>query len=92
MVDTGAGDPVQIVCGAPNARAGIKGVFSPPGTVIPGKNITLGDRHHPRRRIRGMLCSAVELLLSEDHDGIIELPAERRSACPCGVGAASTIR
>src|SRR5713226_7550186 len=35
MVDTGAGDPVQVVCGAPNARAGMKGVFSPPGTFIP---------------------------------------------------------
>ncbi len=42
--------PVQVVCGAPNARAGMKGVFSPPGTFIPGKNITLARRHHPRRR------------------------------------------
>jgi phenylalanyl-tRNA synthetase beta chain len=42
MVDTGTGDPVQVVCGAPNARAGMKGVFSPPGTFIPGKNTTLG--------------------------------------------------
>ena len=42
MVDTGAGEPVQVVCGAPNARAGMKSVFSPPGTYIPGKDITLG--------------------------------------------------
>src|SRR5215510_13650630 len=42
MVDTGSGTPVQVVCGAPNARTGMKGVFSPPGTFIPGKNITLG--------------------------------------------------
>src|SRR5439155_1123945 len=41
MVDTGAGEPVQVVCGAPNARAGMKGVFVPPGAFIPGKNITL---------------------------------------------------
>src|SRR5438034_305477 len=41
MVDTGAGAPVQVVCGAPNARTGMKGVFVPPGAYIPGKNITL---------------------------------------------------
>jgi phenylalanyl-tRNA synthetase beta chain len=41
MVDIGDGKPVQVVCGAPNARAGMKGVFSPPGTFIPGKNMTL---------------------------------------------------
>ena len=42
MVDTGDGSaPVQVVCGAPNARAGLVSVFSPPGTFIPGKNITL---------------------------------------------------
>src|SRR5919197_2258810 len=42
MVDTGSGEPVQVVCGAPNARAGMKGVFVPPGAFIPGKNMTLG--------------------------------------------------
>src|SRR5712691_1634351 len=42
LVDTGAGEPVQVVCGAPNARAGMKGVFVPPGAFIPGKNMTLG--------------------------------------------------
>ena len=42
IVDTGEGAPVQVVCGAPNARAGMKSVFAPPGTYIPGKNITLG--------------------------------------------------
>ena len=41
MVDTGAGDPVQVVCGAPNARTGMTGVFVPPGTYVPGKKITL---------------------------------------------------
>ena len=49
MVDAGDGKPVQVVCGAPNARTGMIGVFSPPGTYIPGKDITLGRRHHPRR-------------------------------------------
>ena len=61
MVDTGTGDPVQVVCGAPNARAGIKGVFSAPGTFIPGKNITLGVGTIRGVESRGMLCSAAEL-------------------------------
>src|SRR6202034_4608119 len=41
MVDTGSGDPIQVVCGAPNARAGMKAVFVPPGAYIPGKDMTL---------------------------------------------------
>ena len=61
MVDTGSGDPVQVVCGAPNARAGMKGVFSPPGTFIPGKNITLGVGTIRGVESRGMLVSAFEL-------------------------------
>lgn len=76
MVDTGAGEPVQVVCGAPNARTGLKSVFSPPGTYIPGKDITLGVGTIRGVESRGMLCSAAELQLSEDHDGIIELPAD----------------
>src|SRR5262245_22408880 len=76
MVDTGSGDPVQVVCGAPNARAGMKGVFSPPGTFIPGKNITLGVGTIRGVESRGMLCSPAELLISDDHDGIIDLPAD----------------
>jgi phenylalanyl-tRNA synthetase beta chain len=76
MVDTGSGDPVQVVCGAPNARAGMKGVFSPPGTFIPGKNITLGVGTIRGVESRGMLCSGFELQLSDDHDGILDLPAD----------------
>jgi phenylalanyl-tRNA synthetase beta chain len=77
MVDTGSGSaPVQVVCGAPNARAGLVSVFSPPGTFIPGKNITLGVGTIRGVESRGMLCSAAELQLSEDHDGIMELPAD----------------
>lgn len=76
MVETGHGAPVQVVCGAPNARAGLVSVFSPPGTFIPGKNITLGVGTIRGVESRGMLCSAAELQLSEDHDGIIELPAD----------------
>jgi phenylalanyl-tRNA synthetase beta chain len=82
MVDTGNGAaPVQVVCGAPNARAGLVSVFSPPGTFIPGKNITLGIGTIRGVESRGMLCSAAELQLSEDHDGIMELPAD----APIGV-------
>src|SRR5271168_1486386 len=84
MVDTGSGDPVQVVCGAPNARAGMTGVFSPPGTFIPGKNITLGVGTIRGVESRGMLCSAAELQISEDHDGIMELPAD----APVGIGYA----
>src|ERR1700681_4702983 len=76
LVDTGSGDPVQVVCGAPNARAGMKGVFSPPGAFIPGKNITLGIGTIRGVESRGMLCSGFELQLSDDHDGIIELPPD----------------
>ncbi|MET0867049.1 MAG: YtpR family tRNA-binding protein, partial [Pseudorhodoplanes sp.] len=74
MVDTGTGDPVQVVCGAPNARTGMKSVFSPPGTFIPGKNITLGIGTIRGVESRGMLCSAAELQISGDHEGIIDLP------------------
>jgi phenylalanyl-tRNA synthetase beta chain len=76
MVDTGDGKPIQVVCGAPNARAGMKGVFSAPGTFIPGKNITLTVGTIRGVESRGMLCSAAELLISDDHDGIIDLPAD----------------
>ncbi len=74
MVDTGAGDPVQVVCGAPNARAGMKGVFVPPGAYIPGKNMTLGIGKIRGVESRGMLVSEFELQISDDHEGIIDLP------------------
>ena len=74
MVDTGAGEPVQVVCGAPNARTGMKGVFVPPGAFIPGKNMTLGVGNIRGVESRGMLVSAFELQISDDHEGIIELP------------------
>ncbi|UPK35748.1 phenylalanine--tRNA ligase subunit beta [Bradyrhizobium sp. 186] len=85
MVDTGdGGAPVQVVCGAPNARAGLVSVFSPPGTYIPGKDITLGVGTIRGVESRGMLCSAAELQISNDHDGIMELPAD----APIGAGYA----
>jgi phenylalanyl-tRNA synthetase beta chain len=76
MVDIGTGDPIQVVCGAPNARSGMKGVFAPPGAFIPGKNVTLGVGKIRDVESRGMLVSEAELQISDDHDGIIELPAD----------------
>ena len=76
MVDTGKGEPVQVVCGAPNARAGMKGVFVPPGAFIPGKQMTLTVGTIRGVESRGMLVSEFELEISDDHAGIIELPAD----------------
>lgn len=73
MVDIGAGAPVQVVCGAPNARTGLKTVFASPGTYIPAKKFTIAKGVIRGVESLGMLCSAAELELSEDHDGIIEL-------------------
>lgn len=81
-VDAGTGSLIDVVCGAPNARTGMKSVFAFPDTYIPGKDFTLKAgvviRGEPSN---GMLCSAAELELSNDHDGIIELPAD----APIGV-------
>jgi phenylalanyl-tRNA synthetase beta chain len=76
MVDTGDGKPIQVVCGAPNARTGMTGVFAPPGAFIPGKNTTLGVGKIRDVESRGMLVSEFELQLSDDHEGIIDLPAD----------------
>lgn len=82
-VDVGdGGAPVQVVCGAPNARAGLVTVFAPPGTYIPAKDFTLGIGNIRGVESRGMLCSAAELEISEDHDGIIELPADAPVGTP----------
>ncbi|MGU3537837.1 phenylalanine--tRNA ligase subunit beta [Methylobacterium sp. A54F] len=75
-VDAGDGQPVQVVCGAPNARAGMLSVFAPPGTYVPGKNITLSVGTIRGVESRGMLCSGAELGLGDDHDGILDLPAD----------------
>ena len=82
LVDTGTGEPVQVVCGAPNARTGMKGVFSPPGSYIPGKDITLGKGVIRGVESNGMLVSEAELQLSEYHDGIIELPEDAPVGMP----------
>ncbi|MBB4640680.1 phenylalanine--tRNA ligase subunit beta [Rhizorhapis suberifaciens] len=74
-VDAGEG-PLQVVCGAPNAREGLVGVFGMPGAYVPGSGITLKVAAIRGVESSGMMCSTRELELGEDHDGIIELPAD----------------
>src|SRR4051812_25568230 len=74
-VDAGDG-PVQVVCGAPNARAGMLGVFGPPGAYVPGSDLTLKVAAIRGVESRGMMCSSRELELGDDHSGIIELPTD----------------
>lgn len=76
MVDTGKGDPIQVVCGAPNARAGLIGAFAAPGTYVPGIDVTLSVGNIRGVESRGMMCSEKELEISDNHDGIIELSAD----------------
>jgi len=82
MVDTGDGKLIQVVCGAPNARTGMKGVFAPPGAFIPGKNLTLGVGKIRDVESRGMLVSEFELQISDDHEGVIELPDDAPVGAP----------
>ncbi len=74
-VDTGAGI-VSVVCGAPNARTGMKAVFAAPGSFIPGTGITLKTGEIRGVQSAGMLLSAREMGLGDDHDGIVDLPAD----------------
>ena len=72
---------VQVVCGAPNARTGLVGVFAAPGLHIPGTGVDLKPGVIRGVESNGMLCSERELMISDDHEGIIELPAD----APMGV-------
>jgi phenylalanyl-tRNA synthetase beta chain len=80
MVDAGPGvnkgEPVQVVCGAPNARAGLIGAFAAPGTYVPGIDTTLAVGSIRGVESRGMMCSERELQMSDEHNGIIELAAD----------------
>jgi phenylalanyl-tRNA synthetase beta chain len=80
-VDAGNGE-VQVVCGAPNARAGMKGVFGPAGVTIPKTGAQLQESTIRGVASRGMLMSAAELALGEDHSGIIELPVDAPIGAP----------
>jgi phenylalanyl-tRNA synthetase beta chain len=73
-VDTGEGQPVQVVCGAPNARAGLVGVLGRPGDYVPGLDVTLSVGKIRGVESFGMMCSERELELSDEHNGIIDLP------------------
>ncbi|MFT4002491.1 MAG: phenylalanine--tRNA ligase subunit beta, partial [Rhizobium sp.] len=85
MVDTGSGAPIQVVCGAPNARAGLVGAFAAPGTYVPGIDVTLAVGNIRGVESRGMMCSEKELEISDSHDGIIDLPED----APVGTSFAS---
>ncbi len=74
-VDAGNG-PLQVVCGAPNARAGLVGVFGIEGAVVPANGMVLRKAAIRGVESNGMMCSTRELELGDDHDGIIELPAD----------------
>jgi phenylalanyl-tRNA synthetase beta chain len=75
-VDLGDGTPLQVVCGAPNARAGLVGVLGLPGGVVPANGMELRKSAIRGVESNGMMCSTRELCLGEDHDGIIELPED----------------
>ncbi|WP_323035801.1 phenylalanine--tRNA ligase subunit beta [Pararhodobacter sp.] len=77
----GKAEEVQVVCGAPNARTGLVGVFAPVGTFIPGTGVDLKPGVIRGQASNGMMCSERELEISDEHDGIIDLPAE----APLGV-------
>jgi phenylalanyl-tRNA synthetase beta chain len=75
-VDSGDGNPLQVVCGAPNARAGLVGVFGVEGATVPANGMVLKKTAIRGVESNGMMCSIAELELGDDHDGIIELPAD----------------
>ena len=75
-VDVGDGGPLQVVCGAPNARAGLIGVLGRPGAVVPANGMELKVSAIRGVESNGMMCSVRELELGDEHDGIIELPGD----------------
>jgi len=82
QVDTGDGPLVSVVCGAPNARTGMKAVFAPPGSFVPGTGITLKVGEIRGVQSAGMLLSLREMGLGEDHDGIVDLPEDAPVGMP----------
>ena len=81
-VDTGEGNPVQVVCGAPNAKEGLIGAFAAPGTYVPGIDVTLSVGKIRGVESHGMMCSERELEMSDSHDGIISLPDDAPVGAP----------
>ena len=80
-VDTGT-ERLQVVCGAPNARAGLKGVFAAVGAYVPGIDLTLTKAKIRGVESNGMLLSEGELELSDEHTGIIELSPDAKVGSP----------
>ncbi|MBL0769463.1 phenylalanine--tRNA ligase subunit beta [Sphingopyxis sp. DHUNG17] len=81
-VDSGDGVPLTVVCGAPNARAGLVGVLGLPGAVVPANGMELKVAAVRGVESNGMMCSSRELELGDDHDGIIELPEDAPVGTP----------
>ena len=77
QVDNGS-ETVEVVCGAPNVRAGLTGVFAPSGSYIPGTGITLKPTDIRGVVSNGMLLSEREVNISDEHDGIIELDGDAK--------------
>jgi phenylalanyl-tRNA synthetase beta chain len=75
-VNTGEGEPLQVVCGAPNARAGMKGVLGLAGAIVPANGMELRKSAIRGVESNGMMCSVRELQLGDEHEGIIELPTD----------------
>ena len=86
IVDTGT-EKVQVVCGAPNARTGMKGVFAPVGVTIPGNGMKLKAGKIRGEDSNGMLVSEREMGLSDEHEGIIELPEDAEVGQPFATAA-----
>ncbi len=84
-VDAGDGAPLQVVCGAPNARAGLVGVFGREGAVVPANGMVLKKAAIRGVESNGMMCSSRELELGDDHDGIIELSFDNPADAPIGM-------
>ena len=80
--DINGGEALQVVCGAPNARAGMKGVLGTAGAVVPANCMQLKKAELRGVESNGMMCSSRELELGDDHEGIIELPADAPVGTP----------
>ena len=81
IVDTGT-EKVQVVCGAPNAKTGMKAIFAPAGSYVPGTDMTLKKGNIRGQDSNGMLVSEREMGLSDEHDGIIELAEDAKIGTP----------
>ena len=75
-------ETIQVVCGAPNARAGMKGIFAPAGSTVPGTQLLLKATTIRGVASNGMLCSEREMGLTDEHTGIIDLPLDTPIGAP----------